>query len=194
MDIKNLLLKDFGIDLPISGGFGDSIDNPIIIHREGINDYVGTENDVLKFLAQGRRVEWEKIGQSLLSQNGRNIDKIKIKTVQITNDEIISQVENFYFDITDCLKTNIKDEAEFDERKTLTLIIKRIKELENVNDFNRKCIGLLREEQLLKDTELTIEFLDVIFKDKSLPLFENMMKHKKMPILNVLRIIATQLN
>jgi hypothetical protein len=43
MTLKDLLKNDFGADLPISGGFGNSIDNPIIIHRNGINDYVGTE-------------------------------------------------------------------------------------------------------------------------------------------------------
>ncbi len=105
MDLKNLLLKDFGVDLPISGGFGNSIDNPIIIHRKGINDYVGTENTVLKFVGAGRGVKWESIGQELLTHNGRKIDKIKIKTEEITKDEIISQVENYYFDITNCVNT-----------------------------------------------------------------------------------------
>ena len=41
MTLRELLKQDFGKDLPISGGMGNSIDNPIIIHREGINDYVG---------------------------------------------------------------------------------------------------------------------------------------------------------
>lgn len=43
MTLKELLKEDFELELPISGGFGNSIDNPIIIHRTEINDYVGTE-------------------------------------------------------------------------------------------------------------------------------------------------------
>jgi hypothetical protein len=31
--------------------------------------------------------------------------------------------------------------------------------LEQLNDFNKKCIGLLRTEKLFEDTKLTVEFL-----------------------------------
>jgi hypothetical protein len=193
MDIKNLLLKDFGVNLPISGGLGNSIDNPIIIHREGLNDYVGTEYTVLKFVGQSRGVKWEKTGQELISYNGRRIDQIKIKTEVTTDEEIITQEENYYFDITDCFNTKLNIEVEFDEIKILAQIIERIRALENINDFNRKCIGLLRKEQLLNNTELFIEFLDVIFNDESFPLFKRMLTHRKIPIMNVLRMIAPQL-
>jgi hypothetical protein len=44
MNLKELLEKDFGVKLPISGGIGYSIENAIIIHRATINNYVGTEH------------------------------------------------------------------------------------------------------------------------------------------------------
>jgi hypothetical protein len=47
MILKDLLEKDFGVELPISGGFGNSIENAVIIHKEGINDYVGIESPFL---------------------------------------------------------------------------------------------------------------------------------------------------
>jgi hypothetical protein len=43
------------------------------------------------------------IEQQLLTHNGRKIDKIKIETKQMTETEIIKQIENYYFDITECL-------------------------------------------------------------------------------------------
>ena len=102
MTLKDLLEKDFKVDLPISGGFGNSIDNAIIIHRDEINDYVGTEYFILKCLGTGRRIEWKILGQELLMIDIKKIDKIKIETKQLTESEIITQIENYYFDITDC--------------------------------------------------------------------------------------------
>ena len=40
MNLKELLNKDFGIELPISGRFGNSISNSIIIHKIDRNDKV----------------------------------------------------------------------------------------------------------------------------------------------------------
>jgi hypothetical protein len=58
----------------------------------------------------------------------------------------------------------------------------------------KKCIVLLRTEELFKDTKLTLEFLDVIFKDESLPLFKCMMENKRKPIMDILRIIGKRMN
>ena len=194
MTLKDLLEKDFRVDLPISGGFGNSIDNAIIIHRHGINDYVGTEHFILKCLGIGRGIEWKLMGQELLIHDNKEIDKIKIETKQLTESEIITQIENYYFDITDCFGNKTQLDKSFDEEKTLAQIKERIIVLERLNEFNKKCIGLLKTEELFKDTKLTIEFLDVIFKDESLPLFEIMMENKRKPIMDVLRIIGKQLN
>ena len=71
---------------------------------------------------------------------------------------------------------------------------KILDQLKTLNDFNKKCIELLRKEQLFNDSKLTMDFLDVIFKDESLPLFESMMNNKRKPIMDVLRIIGKELN
>ncbi|MGW8122232.1 hypothetical protein ACV07N_06185 [Roseivirga echinicomitans] len=102
MNIRELLKEDFGVDLPISGGLGNSIDNPVIIERTGINDYVGTEHSFLKYIGLARGIEWKLIQQELLEDDGRTLDKIKIETKQLTSKEVITQIENYYFDITDC--------------------------------------------------------------------------------------------
>lgn len=194
MTLKDLLEKDFRVALPISGGFGNSIDNAIVIHRNGINDYVGTEHYILKYLGIGRRIDWKILGQELITHGSKKIDKIKIETKQFTESEIITQIENYYFDITDCFGIKMENNNSFDEEKILAQIIERIKVLEGLNDFNKKCIALLRTEDLFKDTKLTIEFLDVIFKDESLPLFDSMIENKRKPIMDVLRIIGKRLN
>ncbi|RAR75764.1 hypothetical protein [Flavobacterium aciduliphilum] len=100
--LKELIKTHFEEDLPISGGKGNLIDNPIIIHKEIFNDYIGVEYFILKCLGEIRGISWKKIEQSLLFNNGRNIDKIKIETTFKTKTEVITQIENYYFDITEC--------------------------------------------------------------------------------------------
>lgn len=194
MNLKELLEKDFGVELPISGGFGNSIDNAIIIHKSDIKDYVGTEHLVLNCLGQGRGVVWKLLGQELLIHNNKKIDKIKIETKKLTKSEIITQIENYYFDITECFGNEVRQDKLFNEEQTLRQIKERIIELEQLNDFNKKCIGLLKIERLFDDTKLTMEFLDVIFNDKSLPLFKSMMENKRIPIMDVLRIVGKDIN
>lgn len=102
INLRELLRTDFGTDFPISGGTGDSRDAPIIIHYQQPNDYVGVEYGVLRCLGLGRRIEWELLQQSLIEYNGRKLEQMKIETKETTETDIITQVENYYFDITDC--------------------------------------------------------------------------------------------
>ena len=138
MTLKDLLKSDFGVELPISGGFGNSIDNAVIIHRSGINDYVGTEHFILKCLGKGRGIEWQFLGQELLNHNNQQIDKIKIETKQTTELEIITQIENYYFDITECFGNEIQLANSFNEKETLKKINKRKIELESLNELKKK--------------------------------------------------------
>jgi len=101
-DLKLLLKADFGIDFPISGGMGNSRDNPIVIHRQVPNEYTSVEYGILRCLGIGRRLEWKVIQQSMFDHNGKTLDQLKIETKETTEDEIITQIENYYFDLTEC--------------------------------------------------------------------------------------------
>jgi hypothetical protein len=76
MILNDLLKTDFGIDLPISGGLGNSIDNAIIIHRSGVNDYLRTEYSILECLGKVKGIEWEVLEQALLKHNGSLLIKL----------------------------------------------------------------------------------------------------------------------
>lgn len=103
MNLRELLKSDFGVDFPISGGTGNSRDDPIVVHRTHPNDYVGVEYGVIRFLCEGRGVTCNLVQQALILHNGRNIDQLKIETKEVTDTEIITQTENYYFDITECV-------------------------------------------------------------------------------------------
>jgi hypothetical protein len=102
IDLRALLKADFGMDFPISGGAGNSRDSAVVIHYQMPNDYVGVEYGVLRCLGIGRRIEWKVIQQSLIDHNGRKLDQLKVETKEVTDSEIITQIENYYFDVTDC--------------------------------------------------------------------------------------------
>src|SRR6187402_3166898 len=125
MNLRDLLRNDFGVDLQISGGTGNSLGNPIIIHRTRLNDYVGTEYTILKFIGLGRRIQWKTIGQESLTHNTRKIDKIKIETKEIKEEQIIDQIENYYFDITECIPGQSDNKSDFNEEETVDKIVER---------------------------------------------------------------------
>lgn len=102
MTLREIIWLDFKIDLPISGGNGNSIDNPIIIHESPGRTCVETEYLIFKCLGIGRQIEWKVIKQQLFTHNSRKFDKLKIETKEYTETEIITQIENYYFDITEC--------------------------------------------------------------------------------------------
>ena len=94
---------DFDIDLPISGGAGSSRDDAIVIQRATPNNYLGVQSAVLNCMGIGRGIEWKMLQQATLDHEGRTLDQIKIETTKYTATAIITQVENYYFDISECL-------------------------------------------------------------------------------------------
>lgn len=104
MTIKDLVFENFGVDLPIKGGSGNSIETPIILERKGLNNYVATEYEILKYLGMLNEIDWRIVRQGLVSQNGRMIDKIKIETKKNIENKVTTQIEAYYFDFTECVK------------------------------------------------------------------------------------------
>lgn len=194
MNLRELLHQDFGAELPISGGFGNSIENAIIIHRQGMNDYVATEHFILKCLGIGRGIKWRILKQELLINNNKRIDKVTIETEETTQWEIITQTENYYFDISECMGNKTQVANSFDEDEILLRIKQRMLELEQLNDFNKKCVDLLKSDKLFADSALSMEFMKVLLNDNSMPLFESMMENKKLPMMAVLNMIAKELH
>ena len=99
MSLKEPLKSVFGKEFPISGGLGNSIDTPIILDKDGSSDYVSTEYTLLQYIGALRGVTWKRIGQALMEHNGRYIDQIKTETVKTNEEQVITQIENYYFDI-----------------------------------------------------------------------------------------------
>ena len=98
MPIKALLKNITKKNLHISGGLG-LINDPIILDKDGPLDYVKTEDTILKYIGILHGVTWKKIDKSLIKHNGRYIDHIKIEVVDTIDEEVITHIENYFFDI-----------------------------------------------------------------------------------------------
>ena len=109
ISLRKLINEDFGIDLPIKGSTGNSIDNPVIIEWSPDDDFVSVQFAYLRCIGMARGIEWKFISQKQLSQNGRILDRLTIKTREFGKSEIITQQENYYFDITEWVKKSPSD-------------------------------------------------------------------------------------
>lgn len=86
-----------------------------MILPEAGSGYVAVEYTVLRCLGAGRGIDWKVIGQVLMSYNGRDLDQIKIETVETTETQIITQTENYYFDVTDLIRARSNPGTEINQ-------------------------------------------------------------------------------
>ncbi len=93
MDIKEMIASIFHVDLPISGGNGQNVDDPIVIEAE--KNGIDIENQIIGYIQQLGGKTWKKEKQELISKEDRWIDKISIV---LADDP--EHYHNYYFDIT----------------------------------------------------------------------------------------------
>lgn len=95
LSLREKIKRDFGEDLDISGGGGQTIGDPIVIN-ESCKDYVGMEYYVIKLIYSAMGVNYKVAKQTLLDNDDKKIDQIKL-AVESDDDNFY----NFYFDVTE---------------------------------------------------------------------------------------------
>ena len=116
MDIRELLMKAFNKDLPISGGMGNSIEAAVVLESAGpLNDYVSLEYQVMDLISQGRDVKWELKGQELVVKDARKYDKLTVAVKGINGNPMPLRLEYHYFDITKCMNVLPDDNQQNNE-------------------------------------------------------------------------------
>lgn len=99
-----MLKRDFNLELNIADGFGQTRDDPITILDSNTTDASMTKMQVLKGLGMGRGILWRSIATNHFYNNQISVEQIQIETKEITESEIITQEENYYFNVS---KTNM---------------------------------------------------------------------------------------
>lgn len=102
MSLKELIQINRGISLPIQDGNGSSIDDPIVIENSDEYSCVNVEYALLDYFSDAKGIKWKLIEQQIITHEKKRIDILKIETNQSMEQEIITKIENYYFDITDC--------------------------------------------------------------------------------------------
>jgi hypothetical protein len=99
LDLKSMLTRDFGLDLKIAGGFGGSAEEAIIITSSDPFEAAATQMLVLRGIGKGRGVLWRTLARVALESRGKWLEQIKIETKDVRSTEIVTQRENYYFDV-----------------------------------------------------------------------------------------------
>jgi len=100
VNLRDMLKRDFGLELNISGGGGQSRDDPIVVLDSNRVDAAKTEMDVLRGLGIERGMLWTTLARTPVQHNGALFEQIKIGTKLVTQSVIITQRENYYFDVS----------------------------------------------------------------------------------------------
>lgn len=95
--IKEMLKKDFGYDLDIDGGSGQSRTDPLIVNSGTERAAIQTELQVLRGLNRGRGVYWRALECNIVDTLNGKVLQRKIETKEFQKEKIVSQIENYYF-------------------------------------------------------------------------------------------------
>ncbi len=99
MNLRDMLKRDFGLELKIAGGYGQSRGDPIVVLDSNPIDASMTEMHILRAIGKGRGILWRTLARTPLENNRLSLEQIQIETKEVTASEIITQQENYYFDV-----------------------------------------------------------------------------------------------
>ncbi len=108
LPLQDLLLRDWGTELPIRGGYGQSREDPIVITTPDTERTALTQALVLRGLGKGRGVFWRTIARAPLGDQWPGIEQLKIETIELTDTQIVTQTENYYFDVSSVIAAHQK--------------------------------------------------------------------------------------
>lgn len=91
-----MLLRDFGKDLQISGGTGNSIDDPITLNAQSPHDASWTEMEVARCIYGRLGWHWRALERT---RSGK-IEKLSCEVRYAEGNEVITEKRSFYFDVS----------------------------------------------------------------------------------------------
>ena len=99
LDLKSMLNRDFGFDLKIAGGLGGAAEDAIVIISSDPFEAAATQMLVLRGIGRSRGVLWRTLARVALESGGKWFEQVKIETKEVRSTEIVTQRENYYFDV-----------------------------------------------------------------------------------------------
>lgn len=98
--LREQIKKDFGFDLPISGGNGSSLVDAVVIDADDISKVSSVEMQVLRAVLGIRSWHWRCFDKQIItSEKGELIEKVIFEAKYILGDLVSIDKRNFYFNI-----------------------------------------------------------------------------------------------
>lgn len=98
--LREMLLRDFGKDLKISGGSGNSIEDAIVIEVQSAHDASWIEMEVAGCIYGRLGWHWKAIGRTKMPDCPVHIEKLSCEVRYIEGDQVVTEKRNFYFDLS----------------------------------------------------------------------------------------------
>ena len=106
MNLRRLFRKTYGIELPIKGGTGDSIDDAIVIDRVSTIDSIKIEEQVLDLIHDLQDYDYELVSLESINNEKSTYNMYTMK-LQCQHTKRIF-IKTYYFDITNCRIMDLK--------------------------------------------------------------------------------------
>jgi hypothetical protein len=100
MDLKKKLLADFGKDLPIAGGAGQSLHDPIVLIASDSSVASDTIAEVVKCIYRVLGWYWMIVKWDVAQEGDADIEKVTVLTKYIEGADVVTEQRNMYFDVS----------------------------------------------------------------------------------------------
>lgn len=97
--LRELLKADYGIDLPISGGDGNSKSEPIVIEADTARVASRIQMEVARCIYASLGYHWRAVGKEILGTPTGTLEKLICEVKFPEGDLIVTERRAFYFDI-----------------------------------------------------------------------------------------------
>lgn len=99
MNIKEMIYRDFGISVPLEKGTGRR-DDPFVITAHDPMEYSIYQTRLLTGLGKGRKLYWRIMGREIIEEGSALVEKLKQRTIELTETQKHTTEEAYYFDIS----------------------------------------------------------------------------------------------
>lgn len=100
MKLKEMILRDFGINLAIEGGFGQSAEDPIRITTRNPAEAALIELQLARCIYMINGWYWRAIQRTPVMTTQLRVEKLSSEVKYIEQDLTITETRNLYFDIS----------------------------------------------------------------------------------------------
>ncbi len=100
MNLREMLRNDFGEDLSIEGGFGQSAKDPICLITSQARDASLTQLKIARFIYGAMGAYWRVIAREYVANEPGRLEKLTFEIKFTEGLEVVTEQRNLYFDLS----------------------------------------------------------------------------------------------